>query len=90
MNGSGFREDITGAKKLIEKTCNERYKSKNDLFWRHHRNKRLDELYNSELLKENPCILRKFLPNYNGKETPGEKEIMQNLTKKSACRTTIT
>ena len=31
--------------------------------------------------KENPCITRKFLPNYNGKETPEEKEIMQNLTK---------
>ena len=42
---------------------------------------RLEELYNSELLKENPCIPRKFLPNYNGKETPEEKEIMQNLTK---------
>ena len=62
---------------MIEKTWNEKYKSRNDLFWRHHLNKRLEELYNAELLKENPCIPRKFLPNYNGKE----KEIMQNLTK---------
>ena len=30
---------------------------------------------------ENPCIPRMFLPDYNGKETPEEKEIMQNLTK---------
>ena len=81
INRSEFREDIAGAKKLIEKTWNEKYKSRNDLFWRYHRNKRLEELYNSELLKENPCIPRKFLPNYNGKETPEEKEIMQNLTK---------
>ena len=32
------------------------------------------------IIKEN-CIPRKFLPNYNGKETPEEKEIMRNLTK---------
>ena len=56
MNRSELREDITGAKKLIEKTWNEKYKSRNNLFWRHHRNKRLEELYNSELLKENLCI----------------------------------
>ena len=68
MNRSEFREDTTGAKKLIKKTWNGKYK-------------RLEELYNSELLKGNPCIPRKFLPNYNGKETPEEKEIMQNLTK---------
>ena len=62
---------------MIEKTWNEKYKSRNDLFWRHHLNKKLEELYNAELLKENPCIPRKFLPNYNGKE----KQIMQNLAK---------
>ena len=56
-------------------------KAETIFFWRHHRSKRLEELYNSELLKGNPCIPRKFLPNYNGKETPEEKEIMQNLTK---------
>ena len=70
MNRSEFREDITGAKNSIEKTCNEKNKSRNDLFWRHHHNKRLEELYNSEPLKENPCISRKFLPNYNDKEIP--------------------
>ena len=77
-----FIEDITGAKKVIEKTWNEKYKSRNDLFWRYHRNKIVEELYNSELLKENPFIPRKFLQNYKGKETPEEKEIMQNLTTK--------
>ena len=66
---------------MIEKTWNEKYKSRNDLIWRHHRNTKLEELYNSELLKENPCIPQKFLPNYNGNETPEEKEIMQNLIK---------
>ena len=73
INRSEFKEDITDAKKLIEKTWTEKYKSRNDLFWRHHRNKRLDELNNSELLKENHCIHRKFLSNYSGKETPKQK-----------------
>ena len=43
MNRSEFREDITGAKKLIDRAWNEKYKSRNDLFWRHHRNKRLEK-----------------------------------------------
>ena len=81
MNRSEFRKDTTGAKNSIEKTWNEKCKSRNDLFWRHHGNKRLEELCNFELLKENPCIPRKFLPNYNSKETPEEKEIIKNLTK---------
>ena len=40
----GFREDITSAKKSIEKTWNEKCKSRNDVFWRHHCNKRLEEI----------------------------------------------
>ena len=44
INRSEFKEDITDAKTLIEKTWTEKYKSRNDLFWRHHRNKRLEEL----------------------------------------------
>ena len=83
-----FREDITDAKKSIEETWNEKYKSRNDLFWRYHCNKRLEKLYSSKPLKENPCIPPEFLPNH--KETPEKKEIMQNLTKKnSTCRIKI-
>ena len=70
MNRFKFREDITDTKKLIEKTCDKEYKSRNNLFWGYHRNKKLEELCNSELLKENQCISRKFLPNCNGKESP--------------------
>ena len=81
MNKSDLREDISDARKTIEKTWNEKYKNRNDLFWRYHRNKKLVQLYNSELLKENPTIPRKFLPNYNGNETTEEKEIMENLSK---------
>ena len=39
-----FREDITSAKKSIEKTWNEKCKSRNNVFWRHHCNKRLEEI----------------------------------------------
>ena len=63
VNRSEFREDVTRAKNSIEKIWTEMCKSRNDLFWRYHPNIRLEELYNSETLKENPCILRKFLPN---------------------------
>ena len=70
INRSKFRKDITGAKKLIEKTWNEKYKGRDDLYWRCHHNKRLGKLYNAELSKKNLCIPRKFLQNYNGKETP--------------------
>lgn len=41
---------------------------------------KLEERYKSELLKENPLITRKFLPNNNGKETPEDTEMMQNFT----------
>ena len=41
LNRSEFREDLTGAKKSIEKTWNEKYKSRNIFFWKHYRNKRL-------------------------------------------------
>ena len=59
MNRSEFREDITGSKKSIEKTWNEKYKSRNDLYWRYHRNRRLEELYNSELLKKIHVFLKR-------------------------------
>ena len=42
---------------------------------------RATERNERKFLKENPCIPRKFLPIYNGKETPKENKIMQNLTK---------
>ena len=69
INRSELREDITDGKTLIEKTWNQKYKNRNDLLWRLHSNKRLEELCNPEILKENPNIARKFLPNYNSKET---------------------
>ena len=69
-----FREDTTGSRKLIKNTLNEKYKSRNDFLWRHHHNKRLEQLYSFELLKENSCASRKFSPDFNGKETPEEKK----------------
>ena len=73
----------------MEKTWNEKYKSRNAIK-DNKCNKRLEELYKSELLKENPCIPRKFLPNYNGKETPEEKKNAKLGKRKGMCQITIT
>ena len=35
ISRSEFREDITDAKTSIEKEWNEKYKRRNDLFWRY-------------------------------------------------------
>ena len=80
-----FREDITGMKESAEKTWNEKYKRRSSFFRRYHHSKRLAELYNSELFKKNPCIPQMFWPNYNNKETPEEKQVMQNMTKEKVC-----
>ena len=90
MNKSEFREDTTCVKTSIEKTWIEKLKNRKDFFWRHHRNKRLEELYNSGLLKENPCIPRKFLSNYNGKETKKKRNNAKLDKRKGTCRITIT
>ena len=47
---------MTDSKKLIAKSWNEKYKNRNNLFWRYHLNKILEGLYKSELLTENPCF----------------------------------
>ena len=49
INRSEVREDINRVRKLIKRKWDEKYKSRNDLFWRHHRHKKLEQLYNSEL-----------------------------------------
>ena len=54
---------------------------RNELFWKFHRNQRLEEIYTLELEKEKPNLPRKFLPNFNGTESTEEKEIMDKLAK---------
>ena len=49
INRSEVRKDINGVRKLIKRKWDEKYKKRNDLFWRHHRDKKLEQLYNSEL-----------------------------------------
>ena len=57
MNRSEFRKDITDI--TIVKTWNEKYKSRNDLFYRHHLKKRFEELYNLNFLKRIYVFLEK-------------------------------
>ena len=59
MNRSKFRKDITVAEMSIVKTWNEKYKSRNDLFYRHHLKKRFEELYNLNFLKRIYVFLEK-------------------------------
>ena len=54
---------------------------RNELFWKFHRNQRLEEIDTLELEKEKPNLPRKFLPNFNGTESTEEKEIMDKLAK---------
>ena len=54
---------------------------RNELFWKFHRNQRLEKIYTLELEKEKPNLPLKFLPNFNRAESTEEKEIMDKLAK---------
>ena len=64
---------------LIEKLWNEKCKNRNALCWRYHRNKRLEEIHNFELLKGNLNIPRRFFSSYNGKKNLRSKRNNANL-----------
>ena len=80
-NGNNMKEEISKAKESIQAEWNKKYKLRNELFWKFHRNQRLEEIYTLELEKEKPNLPRKFLPNFNGTESTEEKEIMDKLAK---------
>ena len=80
-NGSEMKEEISKAKESIQAEWNIKYKLHNELFWKFHRNQRLEEIYTLELEKEKPNLPRKFLPNFKGTESTEEKEIMDKLAK---------
>ena len=66
---------------LYKQNGTKKYKLRNELFWKFHRNQRLEEIYTLELEKEKPNLLRKFLPNFSGTDSTKEKEIMDKLAK---------
>ena len=80
-NGNKMKEEILKAKESIQAERNKKYKLRNELFWKFHRNQRLEEIYTLELEKEKPNLPRKFLPNFNGIGSTEEKEIMDKLAK---------
>ena len=75
------KEEISKAKESLQAEWNKKYKLHNELFWKFHRNQRLEEIYTLELEKEKPNLPRKFLPNFNGTESTEEKQIMDKLAK---------
>ena len=85
-NGNKMKEEILKAKESIQAERNKKYKLRNELFWKFHRNQRLEEIYTLELEKEKPNLPRKFLPNFNGIGSTEEKEIMDKLAKEKVRR----
>ena len=85
-NGNKMKEEILKAKESIQAERNKKYKLRNELFWKFHRNQRLEEIYTLELEKEKPNLPRKFLPNFNGIGSTEEKEIMEKLAKEKVRR----
>ena len=80
-NGNKMKEEILKAKESIQAEWNKKYKLRTELFWKFHRNQRLEEIYTLELQLEKPNLPRKFLPNFNGTESTKEKETMDKLAK---------
>ena len=60
-----MNEEISKAKESIQAEWNKKYKLRNELFWRFHRNQRLEQLCTSDLEKEEPDLPRKFLSSFN-------------------------
>ena len=79
-NGNKTKEEVSKVKESIPAEW-KKNKLHNELFWKFHRNQRLEEIYTLELENERPNLPQKFLPNFNGTESIKEKEIMGKLAK---------
>ena len=53
-NRNKMKEGISKAKESIQAEWNKKYKLHNELFWKFHRNQRLEEIYTFDLEKEKP------------------------------------
>ena len=80
-NGNKMTEEISKAKESIQAEWNKKYKLRNELFWKFHRNQRLEEIHTLDREKQKPNLPRKFLPNFNGIESTEEKEVVDKLAK---------
>ena len=54
------KDEVKNAKKNKEETWNDKLKKRDDIFWRYYRNKKLNELCQEELEKQNPILPRRF------------------------------
>ena len=81
------KDEVKNAKKNIEETWNDKLKKRDDIFWRHYRNKRLNQLFREELEKENPILPRRFQIKHREREADEEykirKEFKTELLKKA-------
>ena len=63
------KEETTRAKQQLETLWTDKLNKRQTVFWRYHRNKRLNEMYEEELEKDEPLIPRKFQVKKKGKRT---------------------
>ena len=62
------KEETTKAKQQIETLWTDKLDKRQTIFWRYHRNKRLNEMYEVELEKDEPLMPRKFQAKKRDKE----------------------
>ena len=74
---------VKNIKKNREETWNDKPKKQDDIFWRYYRNKRLNELFQEELEKENPILPGRFQIKQREYEADEEYEIRNKFGKKS-------
>ena len=69
-----------GNEKVKIKMWKYKLRTRSDLFFRHHRNKKLNKVFELEIRKEDPTIPKVFLSHIYQEDTKEEKEIKQQLT----------
>ena len=77
------KDEVKNAKKNKEETWNDKLKKRDDIFWRYYRNKKLNELCQEELEKQNPILPRRFQNKQREHEADKEHEIRKEFGKES-------
>ena len=83
LNTQNSKEETKRAKEKIENVWTDKLQKREGLFWRFHRNKRLNEVYQQEIEKENPMMPNKFQNKPRDKEPEEEYLIRKEFAKES-------
>ena len=77
------KDEVKNAKKSIEETWNDKLEKQDDIFWTCYRNKRLNELFQKDLEKENPLLPRRFQIKQREHEADEEYKVRKEFGKES-------